>query len=98
LARLHYGWLPSVLLRAMSHEFDSLSKVPNLLAPVLYIHGDVDSIVPMEMGERLYGTSADPKQWYPIRGAGHNDTLIVGGDEYFQTLSEFVKEYVATID
>ena len=82
----------------MSHEFDSLSKVPNLLAPVLFIHGDVDSIVPMEMGERLYGTSADPKQWYPIRGAGHNDTLIVGGDEYFQTLSEFVKEYVATID
>jgi len=98
LARLHYGWLPSVLLRAMSHQFDSLSKVPDLLAPVLYVHGDVDSIVPVDMGERLYGASADPKQWYPIRGAGHNDTLIVGGDEYFQTLSEFVKEYVATID
>jgi fermentation-respiration switch protein FrsA (DUF1100 family) len=98
LARLHYGLLPNVLLRAMTHQFDSLSKVPNLMAPVLYIHGDRDNIVPVEMGRRLYEASPEPKEWYPIHGAGHNDTLIVGGDGYFQRLTEFVRTHVAALD
>ena len=95
LARLHYGILPNVLLRAMTHQFDSLSKAPNLRAPVLYIHGDRDNIVPVEMGRRLYEASPEPKEWYPIFGAGHNDTLLVGGDEYLQRLTEFVGTHVA---
>lgn len=98
LARLHYGLLPNLLLRVMTHQFDSLSKAPNLKAPVLYIHGDRDSIVPVEMGLRLYEASPEPKEWYPIRGAGHNDTLIVGGDEYFQRLAEFVRTHVAALN
>ena len=98
LARRHYGLLATVLLRAMTHQFDSISKAPNLKAPVLYIHGDRDNIVPVEMGRRLYEASPEPKDWYPIRGAGHNDTLLVGGDEYFQRLTEFVRTHVAALD
>ena len=95
LARLHYGILPNVLLRAMTHQFDSLSKVPNLRAPVLYIHGDRDNIVPVDMGRRLFEASPEPKEWFPLPGAGHNDTLLVGGEEYFQRLAGFVRAHVA---
>jgi fermentation-respiration switch protein FrsA (DUF1100 family) len=94
LARVHYGWLPGMLLRSLTHEFDSLSKVPGLRAPVLYVHGDRDSIVPVEMGRRLYAASPDPKEWYELRGAGHNDMLLIGGREYFQRLTDFVKKHV----
>jgi len=96
LARVHYGWLPGALLRSLTHEFDSLSKVPRLRAPVLYVHGDVDTIVPIQMGRRLYEASPDPKDWYEIRGAGHNDTLFVGGQKYFRKLVEFAQRYVGS--
>jgi fermentation-respiration switch protein FrsA (DUF1100 family) len=90
LGRVHYGWLLSLLGRALTHQFDSLSKVARLQAPVLFIHGDVDTIVPVDLGRRLYEASPEPKEWYEIRGAGHNDTLVVGGQEYFRRLVDFV--------
>ncbi len=95
LGRVHYGFLPAMLFRALTHQFDSLSKVPSLKAPVLYIHGSVDNIVPSSMGRRLYDASPEPKEWYEIERAGHNDTLWLGGREYARRLSEFVRKYVA---
>ncbi len=96
LGRIHYGFLPAMLFRALTHQFDSLSKVPKLKAPVLYIHGTVDNIVPASMGRRLYDASPEPKEWYEIQGAGHNDTLWLGGREYALRLAEFVRRHVAS--
>jgi fermentation-respiration switch protein FrsA (DUF1100 family) len=96
LGRLHYAWMPQLLLRAMTHQFDSLSKVARLEAPVLYIHGDLDTIVPAEMGRRLYEASPEPKQWYEVRGAGHNDTVQVGGESYVRRLVAFVRSHVGS--
>jgi len=94
LARVHYGFLPGMLLRSMTHEFDSIEKAAKLKAPVLYVHGNVDNIVPAVMGRRLYEASPEPKEWYEIEGAGHNDTLFVGGAEYFRRLVDFVRRHV----
>jgi fermentation-respiration switch protein FrsA (DUF1100 family) len=96
LARVHYGFLPGMLLRSMTHEFDSISKAPKLKAPVLYVHGNVDTIVPAVMGRRLFEASPEPKEWYEIAGAGHNDTLFVGGAEYFRRLTDFVRRHVSS--
>jgi fermentation-respiration switch protein FrsA (DUF1100 family) len=79
----------------MTQRFDSLSKVSRLRAPALFVHGDVDGIVPVEMGRELYEASPEPKAWYGIAGAGHNDTVMVGGREYFQRLVAFVREHGA---
>lgn len=95
LGRVHYGFLPAMVFRALTHQFDSLSKVPRLGAPVLYIHGTIDNIVPMRMGRRLYEASPEPKEWYEIEGAGHNDTLWYGGRDYAQRFSDFVSRHVA---
>jgi fermentation-respiration switch protein FrsA (DUF1100 family) len=94
LARIHYGFLPGVLLRAMNHQFESIEKVPRLKSPALYVHGNVDTIVPVKMGRQLFEASPEPKEWYEIEGAGHNDTLFVGGAEYFRRLVDFVRRYV----
>lgn len=95
LGQLHYGWLPGLLLRGMTQRFDSLSKVRRLRSPVLFVHGQVDGIVPIEMGRQLYEASPEPKRWYEITGAGHNDTVMVGGREYFRRLVSFAREHVA---
>jgi len=95
LGRLHYGWLPGLVLRGMTQRFDSISKVARLRAPALFVHGEVDGIVPVEMGRELFKASSEPKSWYEIAGAGHNDTVVVGGREYFRRLVTFVREHVA---
>jgi fermentation-respiration switch protein FrsA (DUF1100 family) len=96
LAKLHYSFLPGMLVGSMTHKFDSISKVPQLRAPVLFIHGDSDTIVPARMGRRLYEAAAEPKEWYEVRGADHNDMLMVGGAEYFRRFADFVRRHVDT--
>lgn len=94
LGRVHYGWLPKVVFESMTHRFDSLEKVPRLRTPALFVHGSADAIVPVEMGRRLFEASPEPKEWYVIEGAGHNDTVAVGGEEYLQRLREFARKNV----
>jgi hypothetical protein len=31
-----------------------------------------------------------PKYFLPVKGAGHNDTFVVGGEGYFNALADFV--------
>jgi fermentation-respiration switch protein FrsA (DUF1100 family) len=38
----------------------------------------------------LYKGAAEPKEFYSIVGAGHNNTWNVGGKEYFDTIKDFI--------
>lgn len=89
LARHHYPFLPvGPLLRT---KYDSLAKIGGLKAPLLVLHGDMDDIVPIEGGRKLFAAANEPKEFYTIRDAGHNDTYVIGGEEYFQVLRRFVE-------
>ncbi|MGD1157576.1 MAG: alpha/beta hydrolase [Terriglobia bacterium] len=71
-------------------RFDSLQKIRDVHAPILIAHGTRDEVVPFEMGRRLFAAASEPKRFYPIEGAGHNDVIEVGGDAYLQQLKTFV--------
>ena len=91
MAKRVYPLLPSAVVASfLKTDYDSLSKIRGVEAPLLVLHGDRDDVVPMEQGLELFEAANEPKRFYTIRGAGHNDTYVVGGDEYFQTLREFV--------
>ena len=91
MAKRVYPLLPSAVVASfLKTDYDSLSKIRGVEAPLLVLHGDRDDVVPMEQGLELFEAANEPKCFYTIRGAGHNDTYVVGGDEYFQTLREFV--------
>ncbi len=94
MARLHYAWIPGFVINAMTHKMDSLSKVERLRAPALFVHGSDDTIVPTQMGRRLFEASGEPKEWYEIARAGHNDTWLVGGAAYYRRLADFAKKHV----
>jgi len=85
-----YPFLPLSLL--LKTKYDSLAKIGNIKVPILVMHGDKDDLVPFEHGKRLYDMANEPKEFYTIPGAGHNDTHIVGGDEYFDVISNFVNK------
>ena len=86
------GVLSILLLPLIDARYDSLSKIGSALSPVMVIHGDRDEMVPFEMAEKLFAAAPEPKRFYPIPGASHNDTYVVGGEAYFEALREFIAE------
>jgi fermentation-respiration switch protein FrsA (DUF1100 family) len=82
--------VPATLARMVPQRFDNLSKISRVRCPVLFIHGDRDEIVPFEHSKTLFAAAPAPKAHYRIAGATHNDTYVVGGEEYFEKIREFV--------
>ncbi len=46
--------------------------------------------MPLELGRRLFEAAPEPKDFEVIRGAGHNDTVEVGGRPYFERMRRFL--------
>ena len=93
MAKLSYPFIPAPLLTLpIRSRFDSLAKISGVQAPVMVLHGDMDDIVPIDIGRRLYDAANVPKRFYTIEGAGHNDTYAVGGAAYFDALKAFIDD------
>ena len=72
-------------------RFPSDRVIPSLRAPVLFFHGDRDRTVPIESGRRLFQLAPEPKRFEVLRGAGHNDTVQVGGHAYLEKIRAFLE-------
>jgi hypothetical protein len=84
-----FGPIARLLTRG---RFDSLGKIGRLRAPLLSLHGDRDDIVPIALGRRLFDAAPEPKVFETLAGAGHNDTLLVGGQVYLARIQRFLDE------
>ena len=73
-------------------RFDSESKIADLRAPLLFFHGDRDEIVPYRLGQKLFEAAPEPKTFETLHGAGHNNTVLVGGRPYFERIRRFLDE------
>jgi len=71
-------------------QFDSLTKIRQVRAPVLILHGTRDETVPFFMGQRLFAAAPEPKSFFPVEGAGHNDVIEIGGDDLLDHLRSFI--------
>ncbi|MDT8440046.1 MAG: alpha/beta fold hydrolase [Desulfuromonadales bacterium] len=86
----HYPLLYRLLGWLFDAEYDNLGKIGRLQSPLLILHGDRDTICPPAMAEQLYQAAPSPKRLEWLRGAGHNDTLVVGGARYLEIWREFL--------
>jgi fermentation-respiration switch protein FrsA (DUF1100 family) len=89
MARVALPFLPVGGL--LKTKYDSLSKIREIRVPLLILHGDRDEVIPSEQGRRLFEAANEPKAFYPIHGARHNDTYIVGGQPYFDAWARFLE-------
>ena len=78
----------------MEVEFNLGEKIRSVQVPLLVIHGEEDSIVPMDLGRQIFEAANEPKRWYMVSGAGHNDVPFVGGDPYFREIEMFVSKAI----
>jgi hypothetical protein len=95
MAGKHYPFVPKFLI---STRMDSAAKIPQITCPKLFVHSKADRVVPYALGRELFEAAPEPKTFYEVVGAGHNETSLVGGRAYFEALSEFVSGSVKTLN
>jgi fermentation-respiration switch protein FrsA (DUF1100 family) len=81
-----YPFVPVRFL--MKDQFRSDLRIRNVTAPVLIVHGDRDTVVPIESGEQLYSLIEGPKRFLRVPGAGHEDL----GMRAVEAMKAFVAE------
>jgi fermentation-respiration switch protein FrsA (DUF1100 family) len=84
-----YPWLPARLL--MRDRFEAERRIGAVRCPVLAIHGEADRTVPPALGRRLFEAANEPRSWWPVPGAGHNDLLERAGPEHLVRVRAFLE-------
>ena len=92
MADHHYFGFPASWL--VDSTFNLERKLTQISLPILVIHGERDTIVPQKFGEQVFKAAREPKSWYSVRGAGHNDVPFIGGRAYFAQLLHFIQKVV----
>jgi len=87
-------WLPRFTHRLTRNRLDSVGKLPKVGCPVLVAHGDRDEVIPFEQANRLFAAAPEPKRLVIVRGAGHNNLLVIGSEPYLRDIAGFINESV----
>lgn len=87
LGNFVYGLPPQ---DAEALEAAYLAKVSSITLPSLVIHGEEDTLAPVQQAvEMHHAFQCADKRLLTIPGAGHNDLLYRGLNEYFAAIKEF---------
>jgi hypothetical protein len=91
---MRWGWLPG-LDAAITQRFDSLTKVAQIDAPLLIIHGTDDRLVPRAMAHALYAAArSHPKRLVELEGATHSG--VSRHPEYGKAVQDFMRSAAAS--
>lgn len=71
IAQRAYWYLPVTAL--IKDRFRADLMIGRVAVPKLFLHGAVDSIIPLSSGEELFTLAAEPKEFLVHQGIGHND-------------------------
>ena len=62
--------------------YNSRGRIKDIHVPVLFIQGDRDEVVPYRLGQQLFAAANEPKSFWTIAGATHNDLHYVAREEF----------------
>lgn len=75
-AQSRYPFLPARWL--VKDRYHSISKIADIAAPLLVFHGNLDSVVPISLGRRLFEAAQEPKIFRTVDGAHHSNLFDFG--------------------
>ena len=71
---------------------ECLERIKKIILPTLIIHGDQDSLVPLENAKAIYQHLGSlQKELLIVPSATHNDIMIVGFKDYFNAIQQFIE-------
>jgi pimeloyl-ACP methyl ester carboxylesterase len=70
---------------------DNIDKMHRCELPTLIIHGTDDQVIPLADAKALFRVCpSEEKRILEVKGAGHNDLLLIGYAEYSKELKEYI--------
>jgi uncharacterized protein len=99
VAAYHYPWLPVRWL--MVERYPSVERIPQVRCPILHLHGSRDTIIPIELGRRLFDAAPPqsaggiPKRFVELPTADHNNILEVAESEFRAAVNDFLRHNIA---
>jgi fermentation-respiration switch protein FrsA (DUF1100 family) len=90
-ARAVAGRVLPVIGPLLISGFDTKSRLSKVRVPVFIVHGDADEVIAYEFGQELYLAASEPKRFWTIRGATHNDLHIAGRGEFVARLRDYYR-------
>ena len=88
IARVHYPFIPAAVV---PDAYPTLSRIPELSAPLLVLHGERDEIVPVEHAQQILDAASGPKEIRVIPGVGHNDIVPLAGREVADAIAAWAR-------
>ena len=88
------GLLAWFISRFNNERFASIEKIARVQAPLLMIHGSLDTTIPIRVGEKLFAAANPPKQWLTIEGGDHSDLDQIGHAQYQAALQHFMNKFL----
>ena len=80
----------AVLSLLASYRFPAADFINQANVPVLQLHGDRDSVIPIELGRELFQKITGPKQFVVIPGGDHNDAAPRDAEGYWSAIDRFM--------
>ena len=90
VAAHHYFYLPTRFL--LKDHYNSIGKINEITTPILFVHGELDSVVPWKIGKRLYTAAPQPKELLLIKPANHNNLYDFGASNAIIEFIERINE------
>ena len=86
---MRWGWLPVGPL--ITQRFDAASRISEVGAPVLIVHGSEDQLIRPELGRALFDKAREPKRFVLVPGGSHHNANALGQGQYRQALGDLFK-------
>ncbi len=72
-------------------KFRNFKYSTDFSSPLLVIHGTEDEVISFWHGKKLFEQAPQPKSYFWVEAAGHNNLLDFAGPIYWDTIHKFVK-------
>lgn len=88
--------IPAHLFGGLPDPIGNIEKMKTINLPLLVIHGERDTLLPITHGQGLFEASPSPKKrMLAVPNAGHNDLLYYALGQYFAAIQQFMEEAVS---
>lgn len=94
LGMIGLGWIEEERKCRFVHLERSMARLSP--RPLLMIHGGADTYIKPEMAEALFYRARQPKEFWLVKGAKHNQAMQIAGDEYRRRVREFFELHLAS--
>ncbi|MFA5317337.1 MAG: alpha/beta hydrolase [Dehalococcoidales bacterium] len=85
----HLGY-PTGLPASINPDFPNRETIRRVSLPSLFLHGELDSLIPISESQDLFQNTAGEKSMVTISSAEHNDIMWRDPARYFGAISDFV--------